>query len=120
MTARPSPRTWSSSRWAGTAALRRSSVAVASHAMAIGIREVGPDDAPWFARGMRDPHVIAHSGMARPLSEDELRAVLPRDGIHEWAILDGDEPVGLVILFGLVLHEQRCEVGFWLLPEGRG
>jgi RimJ/RimL family protein N-acetyltransferase len=90
--------------------------------MAIGIRELTPDDAPWLSRGMHDPVVIRHSGMSRPLEEAEARArlAMPRSGFHERAIVDGDEPLGVALLFAVVAHEQRAEAGFWLLPEGRG
>jgi [ribosomal protein S5]-alanine N-acetyltransferase len=89
--------------------------------VAIGIRELTPDDAPWFSRGMHDPAVIRHAGM-HALDEAEMRERIstPRAGVHERAIVDGDEPLGVVLLFAVVLHEQRAEAGFWLLPEARG
>ena len=31
-----------------------------------------------------------------------------------------DELLGTVILFNFARHEARCEVGFWLVPGGRG
>jgi [ribosomal protein S5]-alanine N-acetyltransferase len=90
--------------------------------MAIGIRELTPDDAPWFSRGLHDAEVVRHSGMSRPLGEAEARERLasPRTGVHERAIADDDEPLGVALLFAIVAHEQRAEAGFWLLPEGRG
>jgi RimJ/RimL family protein N-acetyltransferase len=90
--------------------------------MAIGIRELTPRDGSWLSRGMHDADVIRHSGMSRPLDEAEARARLatPARGVHERAIVDGDEPLGVAMLFAIVAHEQRAEAGFWLLPEARG
>jgi RimJ/RimL family protein N-acetyltransferase len=89
--------------------------------MAIEIRELTREDAPWFCRGMHDLAVIRHAGM-HPLGEAEVRERIstPRAGVHERAIVDGGRPLGVAMLFAIVGHEQRAEAGFWLLPEGRG
>jgi [ribosomal protein S5]-alanine N-acetyltransferase len=94
-------------------------------AAGIRIRRFRDDDADAFAAGTRDPDVRAHSGLPSEHTPASARAafrLFDDPAFVQRAIADErtDELLGTVILFSLVRHERRCEVGFWLLPAGRG
>jgi RimJ/RimL family protein N-acetyltransferase len=94
-------------------------------ASGIRIRRFRDEDAEPFAAGTRDPDVRAHSGLASEHTAQSARAafrLFDDPAFVQRAIADAhsDELLGTVILFSLVRHERRCEVGFWLLPAGRG
>jgi len=91
----------------------------------IRIRALRDDDAAAFAAGTRDPEVRAHSGLAGAYTTASARAAFRAfEDPHfvQRAIADAatDELLGTVILFNVVRHERRCEVGFWLLAGARG
>jgi RimJ/RimL family protein N-acetyltransferase len=92
----------------------------------IRIRRFRDTDAAAFAAGTHDPEVAAHSGLAVTHTPQSALAVLEEfnagEGFAQRAIADAatDEMLGTVILFNVARHERRCEVGFWLLPAGRG
>jgi RimJ/RimL family protein N-acetyltransferase len=91
----------------------------------IRIRPLRDDDAEAFAAGTRDPDVRDHSGLPAQHTPHSARAAFARlddDGFILRAIADAEDDafLGTVILFSIARHERRCEVGFWLVPEGRG
>ena len=92
----------------------------------IRIRPFHDADAPGFAAGTRDPEVMAHSGLATAHTERTALAVFAQfsesEEFVQRAVADAetDAMLGTVILFNVARHERRCEVGFWLLPAGRG
>lgn len=93
----------------------------------IRIRRFCEADAAAFAAGTQDSEVAMHSGLAVAHTPQSARAVLDEynaagEGFVQRAIADAgsDEMLGTVILFNVARHERRCEVGFWLLPDGRG
>jgi [ribosomal protein S5]-alanine N-acetyltransferase len=95
------------------------------HAAGIVIRRLRYDDAEAFAAGTRDPLVRAHSGLPSehtPQSARAAFALFDDPSFVQRAIADAatDQLLGTVLLFGVVRHERRCEVGFWLVPAGRG
>jgi RimJ/RimL family protein N-acetyltransferase len=92
----------------------------------IRIRRFRDSDADAFAAATHDPEIVAHSGMPARHTPDTARAAFEQfdsDGTFvQRAIVDPetDAVLGSVILFNVARHERRCEVGFWLVPEGRG
>jgi RimJ/RimL family protein N-acetyltransferase len=91
----------------------------------IRIRSFRDADAEAFAAGTRDPDVMLHTGLARSHTPESARATFAqfeREAFLQLAIADAatDALLGTVILFNVARHERRCEVGFWLLPAGRG
>jgi [ribosomal protein S5]-alanine N-acetyltransferase len=91
----------------------------------IRIRPLRDDDADRFAAGTRDADVRDHSGLPVEHTPESARAAfaaLDDEGFVVRAIADAadDAFLGTVILFAIARHERRCEVGFWLIPEGRG
>jgi RimJ/RimL family protein N-acetyltransferase len=92
----------------------------------IRIRRFRDTDAAAFAAGTQDPEIGMHSGLAVAHTPQSALTVLEEynasEGFAERAIADAgtDEMLGIVILFNVARHERRCEVGFWLLPAGRG
>jgi RimJ/RimL family protein N-acetyltransferase len=90
----------------------------------IRIRPLRAADAERFAAGTRDPDVRDHSGLPvehTPASARAAFAALDDEAFVLRAIADADDAfLGTVILFEIARHERRCEVGFWLIPEGRG
>ena len=91
----------------------------------IRIRRFRAADAEPFAAGTHDPEIVAHSGMPARHTAASARMAFggfDDEGFVQRAIADAgtDALLGTVILFNLARHERRCEVGFWLLPEGRG
>jgi RimJ/RimL family protein N-acetyltransferase len=91
----------------------------------IRIRPLRDGDAERFAAGTRDPEVRDHSGLPAqhtPQSARAAFAALDDEAFVLRAIADAadDAFLGTVILFDIARHERRCEVGFWLIPEGRG
>jgi [ribosomal protein S5]-alanine N-acetyltransferase len=94
-------------------------------AAGIRVRRFRDDDAGAFAAGTRDPEVRAHSGLPSvhtPHSALAAFRLFDDPGFVQRAVADArtDELLGTVMLFNLVRHERRCEVGFWLLVAGRG
>jgi len=96
------------------------------HGDGIVIRRFRDDDAEPFAAATRDPEVVAHSGLPGGYTADSVRALFAHyneaEDFIQRAIADPqtDELLGTVILFNFARHEARCEVGFWLVPDGRG
>lgn len=95
------------------------------HDAGIRVRRLIDADAERFAAGTRDPQVRRHSGLPAehtPQSARAAFAALDDEGFLLRAIADAgtDAFLGTVLLFSIARHERRCEVGFWLLPEGRG
>ncbi len=91
----------------------------------IRVRRLVAADAERFAAGTRDPAVRRHSGLPSehtPQSARAAFAALDDESFLLRAIADAgsDAFLGTVLLFSIARHERRCEVGFWLLPEGRG
>jgi RimJ/RimL family protein N-acetyltransferase len=92
----------------------------------IRIRRFHDGDAEPFAAATHDPEIVAHSGLPRRHTPDSARALLElyngSEDFVQLAIADAqtDDFLGTVILFNVARHEARCEVGFWLHPEGRG
>jgi RimJ/RimL family protein N-acetyltransferase len=91
----------------------------------IRIRPLRDDDAERFAAGTRDPDVRDHGGLPvehTPASARAAFAALDDKSFVLRAIADAadDAFLGTVVLFAIARHERRCEVGFWLIPEGRG
>jgi [ribosomal protein S5]-alanine N-acetyltransferase len=91
----------------------------------IRIRRLRDDDAGVFAAATHDPEIVAHSGIPASHTPRSARAAFARfddDDFIQRAIADAgtDAFLGTVILFNLARHERRCEIGFWLVPEGRG
>jgi [ribosomal protein S5]-alanine N-acetyltransferase len=91
----------------------------------IRIRVLRDDDGEPFAAATRDPEIVAHCGMPAQHTPDSARAAFASfdDAVFvQRAIADADTDafLGTVLLFNVARHERRCEVGFWLLPEGRG
>jgi ribosomal-protein-alanine N-acetyltransferase len=91
----------------------------------IRVRRFRDADADAFAAGTRDPEVRAHSGLPSEHTPQSARAafrLFEDAGFVQRAIADAqtDELLGTVLLFNVVRHERRCEVGFWLLPTARG
>ena len=92
----------------------------------IRIRRFVDADASAFAAGTHDPEIALHSGLAKTHTPDSARVLLEdynaAAGFAQRAIADvvTNEMLGTVILFNVARHERRCEVGFWLLPAGRG
>lgn len=94
-------------------------------AAGIRIRRFRDTDAEAFAAGTRDPDVRAHSGLPSahtPSSARAAFALMDDPGFVQRAIADAraDDLLGTVLLFNVVRNERRCEIGFWLLPRGRG
>ncbi|HET8537502.1 MAG TPA: GNAT family protein [Solirubrobacteraceae bacterium] len=94
-------------------------------AAGIRLRRFRDDDAEAFAAGTRDPDVRAHSGLPSEHTPQSARSafrLFDDPTFLQRAIADArtDALLGTVILFSFVRHERRCEVGFWLLPAGRG
>jgi RimJ/RimL family protein N-acetyltransferase len=91
------------------------------------IRRFRPADAEPFAAATGDPEIVAHSGLPGVYTLEKARELLEiynasDDGFVQLAIADArtDAFLGTVILFNVARHERRCEVGFWLHPDGRG
>jgi RimJ/RimL family protein N-acetyltransferase len=89
------------------------------------IRRFRDADAEAFAAGTRDPEVRAHSGLPSehtPRSARATFALFDDPAFVQRAIADAQtgELLGTVLLFNVMRHERRCEIGFWLLPAGRG
>jgi RimJ/RimL family protein N-acetyltransferase len=92
------------------------------------IRSPVLDDVASIAPAFLDPDVGGEAGLP-PLTDPELRAFMQRDlpGLQEsgfltpFVILEGSG----TIVGGITLHHyddqrSRIEVGYWLLPGGRG
>ena len=86
------------------------------------------DDVAAIAPAFTDPDVGGEAGLP-PLTDAELRSFIQRDlppmqasgYLHPFVILEGSGR----IVGGITLHHyddqrSRVEVGYWLLPEGRG
>jgi ribosomal-protein-alanine N-acetyltransferase len=92
----------------------------------ISIRRFRDSDAEPFAAATHDPEIVAHSGLPRRHTADSARELLElynaSEDFIQLAIADAqtDALLGTVILFNVARHEARCEVGFWLHPDGRG
>jgi ribosomal-protein-alanine N-acetyltransferase len=91
----------------------------------IRIRPLRDDDAERFAAGTRDPEVRDHSGLPVQHTPESARAAFAGLDDREFilraiAAAPDDMFLGTVILFAIARHERRCEVGFWLVEEGRG
>jgi ribosomal-protein-alanine N-acetyltransferase len=92
------------------------------------IRRFRAADAEPFAAATGDPEIVAHSGLPGVYTIEQARELLELynashdDGFVQVAIADAgtDAFLGTVILFNVARHERRCEVGFWLHPDGRG
>ena len=89
------------------------------------IRRFHDGDAEAFAAATHDPAIVAHSGLPVSHTPDTARAAFARfddDDFVQRAIADArtDTLLGTVLLFNIARHERRCEIGFWLVPEGRG
>jgi RimJ/RimL family protein N-acetyltransferase len=91
----------------------------------IRIRRFRDADADAFAAATHDPEILAHAGLPAGHTPRSARAAFARfddEGFVQRAIADArtDELLGTVLLFNVARHERRCEVGFWLVPAGRG
>jgi [ribosomal protein S5]-alanine N-acetyltransferase len=91
----------------------------------IRIRRFRDSDAEPFAAATHDPEIVAHSGLPQRHTPDSARKLLElynaSEDFVQLAITDArtDAFLGTVILFNVARHEARCEVGFWLHPDGR-
>jgi RimJ/RimL family protein N-acetyltransferase len=90
------------------------------------IRRFRDADAEPFAAATGDPEIVAHSGLPGSYTTAKARSLLElynaSEDFIQLAIADAqtDAFLGTVILFSVARHERRCEVGFWLHPDGRG
>jgi RimJ/RimL family protein N-acetyltransferase len=96
------------------------------HGDDIVIRRFRDGDAEPFATATADPEIVAHSGLPGVYSVAKARDLFElynaSEDFVQVAIADAqtDAFLGTVILFSVARHERRCEVGFWLHPDGRG
>lgn len=90
------------------------------------LRPFVDDDADVLVRAYADPAI--QRWHRRSLTRDEAlewvhgraQARWAGETGAEWAVVDGDSVVGRIGLPVLHLDEGIAEVGYWVLPEGRG
>jgi RimJ/RimL family protein N-acetyltransferase len=87
------------------------------------------DDVDWVTEGCRDPDVARFTGVPHPYEPDHAREWIGKqaegratgEGLHlaVTAAEDG-EPLGSVGLQHIAWDQLRGEIGYWIVPQGRG